>query len=120
MISYILLIICTSMYASAPIYKFDRPEQRQVFEDNLSQYRCLVCQNESLLDSQAPLAKDLRDEIYKQIIHGKSNKDIHDFLVSRYGNFIELSPTVNSHTSILWCLPVIAIIVWLVRALIFL
>lgn len=70
---------------------------------NLSQnLRCLVCQNETLADSQADLADDLRDEIREQMKAGKSDKEIIDFLTARYGQFILYKPQVTPTTYLLW------------------
>lgn len=64
--------------------------------------RCLVCQNSTLADSDAPLAEDLRKEIRTQMRAGKSDTEIVDYLVARYGNFVRYSPPVNSDTALLW------------------
>lgn len=110
----LLLLLVTSMLAK-PIYVFNSSEEKVRFAFNLKQYRCLVCQNESLFDSDAPLALDLRQEIYQQIIAGKSNTEINKFLVSRYGNFIELKPVFSQHNSMLWLLPLIILGLWCLR-----
>jgi cytochrome c-type biogenesis protein CcmH len=64
--------------------------------------RCLVCQNESLAGSHAELAQDLRREIRKMIAEGKSDKEILDFMVGRYGDFVRYSPPVKPTTWLLW------------------
>jgi len=64
--------------------------------------RCLVCQNESLAGSHAELAQDLRREIRKMIAEGKSDKEILDFMVGRYGDFVRYSPPVKPSTWLLW------------------
>jgi cytochrome c-type biogenesis protein CcmH len=64
--------------------------------------RCLVCQNETLADSRADLAEDLRDEIREQMKAGKSDKEIIDFLTARYGQFILYKPKVTPTTYLLW------------------
>ncbi|WP_341760619.1 cytochrome c-type biogenesis protein [Candidatus Endowatersipora endosymbiont of Watersipora subatra] len=69
------------------------------------QLRCVVCQNQSLYDSHAEIAVDLRNLVRKQIQYGKSNKQILSFLVSRYGEFILLKPVFGLHTMILWSSP---------------
>ena len=67
-----------------------------------SNLRCLVCQNESLASSHAELAEDLRREVREQIRAGKSDKEITDYLVSRYGDFVLYDPPVKSYTVLLW------------------
>jgi cytochrome c-type biogenesis protein CcmH len=64
--------------------------------------RCLVCQNESLASSHAELAEDLRREVREQIRAGKSDKEITDYLVARYGDFVLYKPPVKSYTVLLW------------------
>jgi len=72
------------------------------FKALISQLRCLVCQNESLADSDAELAHDLRREIYGMMDKGQTNKQIVDFLVARYGDFVLYNPPVEPRTWILW------------------
>ncbi len=64
--------------------------------------RCLVCQNQTLADSNADLAKDLRTEVEDQIRQGKSDQAIKDYLVARYGDFVLYKPQVKSETWLLW------------------
>jgi cytochrome c-type biogenesis protein CcmH len=64
--------------------------------------RCLVCQNSTLADSDAPLAEDLRNEIRTQMRAGKSDQEIVDYLVARYGDFVRYRPPMNNVTAILW------------------
>ena len=78
---------------------------------NLSQnLRCLVCQNETLADSQADLAEDLRGEIREQMKAGKSDKEIIDFLTARYGQFILYKPQVTPTTYLLWFGPFVLLL----------
>ena len=78
---------------------------------NLSkELRCLVCQNETLADSQADLAGDLRREIREQIKTGKSDKEIIEFLTARYGQFILYRPQVTPTTYLLWFGPFVLLI----------
>jgi cytochrome c-type biogenesis protein CcmH len=67
--------------------------------------RCMVCQNQSIEDSAAPLARDLRLIVREHIKAGESDQQIRDFLVSRYGEFVLLNPRVSAHTIVLWAVP---------------
>jgi cytochrome c-type biogenesis protein CcmH len=67
--------------------------------------RCLVCQNQTLADSNAPLAEDLRREIRELIAKGLSDKEITDYLVARYGDFVRYRPPLKSQTVLLWAGP---------------
>ena len=71
--------------------------------------RCMVCQNQSIDDSEAPLARDLRLLVRERIAAGDSNAQVLDFLVARYGEFVLLKPRLESHTLLLWLLPPLAL-----------
>ena len=73
--------------------------------------RCMVCQNQSLLDSDSELAKDLKNVIYKKLQEGESKKEIKDFLVKRYGEFILFRPLLNYANLMLWGSPIIFLLV---------
>lgn len=73
------------------------------------QLRCLVCQNESIEESTAGLARDLRALVRRHILRGDSNKQIIAFLVARYGNFVRLDPPIDPATWLLWGSPIVAI-----------
>jgi cytochrome c-type biogenesis protein CcmH len=71
--------------------------------------RCMVCQNQSIDDSEAPLARDLRLLVRERIAAGDSDAQVIDFLVARYGEFVLLKPRLNSHTWLLWFLTPLAL-----------
>jgi cytochrome c-type biogenesis protein CcmH len=73
--------------------------------------RCLVCQNESLASSHAELAEDLRREVREQMAQGKSDQEILDYLVARYGDFVLYEPPVKSYTLLLWFGPFVLLLV---------
>ena len=110
MMRYVLLV-CAALLAAAPIYAkqavpaIDDPvaEKRAVKLEE--QLRCLVCQNETIAASQADLAKDLRKEIREQIKAGKSDDQIKQFLVDRYGDFVLYKPPFMATTVLLWAGP---------------
>ena len=103
-----LLVMCgllsQSLYADA-IYPLDTPKQQAQFQGLLRELRCLVCQNQDLADSNAGLAKDLREEVYTHVKAGESDDEIVRYLTARYGDFILFKPPVKSITSILWLGP---------------
>jgi cytochrome c-type biogenesis protein CcmH len=87
-------------------------EQRMV---NLAQnLRCLVCQNESLASSRSDLAKDLRQEVREKMKQGMTDKEITDFLVSKYGDFVLFDPPMKSYTILLWYGPFALLLIGLV------
>jgi cytochrome c-type biogenesis protein CcmH len=78
---------------------------------NLSrELRCMVCQNQSIDDSDAPLARDLRLLVRERLKAGDSDTQILDFLVARYGDFVLLKPRFTSHTALLWLMPALVLI----------
>lgn len=99
-----------------PVYGIDSPDeslpnlqQEQRAERIGSQLRCLVCQNESIEDSSANLARDLRRIVRQHVKAGESDQQIMHWMVSRYGNFIRLSPPFTFTTALLWLMPFLAI-----------
>jgi cytochrome c-type biogenesis protein CcmH len=73
--------------------------------------RCMVCQNQSIDDSDAPLAKDLRVLVRERLTAGDSDNQVIDFLVARYGEFVLLKPRVSAHTLLLWLSPFAAVLI---------
>ncbi len=106
--------------ASAPL-EFDNAEQEQRFQSLTEELRCLVCQNQNLADSDAPLAQDLRQEIHDMLMAGRSDDEIRSFLVDRYGDFVLYRPALKGNTLALWLAPAILlligglVVVWSVR-----
>ena len=85
-----------------------------------SELRCLVCQNQSIADSDADLATDLKNEIRTMIQKGETDAQILDFMTARYGDFVRYNPPVKTNTLILWAAPAIFFAVGLVAFLIYL
>lgn len=84
----------------------DRAEEQR-FQNLTRQLRCLVCQNESLADSSADLAKDLREEVFEQMSQGKSDVEIKQYLTARYGDFVLYNPPLRRGTALLWFGPLL-------------
>lgn len=87
-----LLGISLSAMAATDIYQFETPEQEQRFRVLLDELRCPKCQNQSLADSDAGIAQDMRARVEIMIKEGKSNDEIVDYFVARYGNFVSYRP----------------------------
>ena len=88
--------------AGLEAFDFSGNVDEQRFKSLIVELRCLVCQNQSLADSDAELAHDLRREVYELMDEGKSDQEIADFLVARYGDFVLYDPPVKPETWILW------------------
>ncbi|MEX2352637.1 MAG: cytochrome c-type biogenesis protein, partial [Gammaproteobacteria bacterium] len=100
-ISLITVILIYSVRAEVPA-EFDDPQQQQRYQSMLAEIRCLVCQNQSLADSNADLAQDLRNEVHRMVAAGDSNQEIIDYLVTRYGDFVLYRPPLKTTTLLLW------------------
>jgi len=105
------IVLCLMMYASAPAFAVQPDEvlpdpALEARARALSQeLRCLVCQNQSIDDSDALLARDLRLLLRERLKNGDSDKQVLDFLVARYGEFVLLRPPLGWHTILLWITP---------------
>jgi cytochrome c-type biogenesis protein CcmH len=86
------------------------PAKESRARDLSRELRCMVCQNQSIDDSEAPLARDLRLLVRERIAAGDSDAQVIDFLVARYGEFVLLKPLLKSHTLLLWLLPPFALL----------
>jgi cytochrome c-type biogenesis protein CcmH len=92
-------------------FKFNSKAEEQHFKDLIEELRCLVCQNQSLADSDAELAHDLRAEVYDMIQAGKSDDEIVTFLVTRYGDFVLYNPPVKPSTYLIWFGPFVLMLI---------
>ena len=99
---FLLSFLTQSMAFPNAFYPLDTPKKEAQFQHLLRELRCLVCQNQDLADSNAGLAKDLRDEVYTLVKEGKSDDDLVHYLTARYGDFILFKPPVKAVTAMLW------------------
>jgi len=90
---------------------FESAEHEARYKDLTLELRCLVCQNQNLADSDAPLAQQLRGEIFDMLQDGKSNQEITGFMVDRYGDFVLYSPPIQGNTIALWALPMVVLLI---------
>lgn len=97
-------------------YDFESEVQRQRFKALVEELRCTVCQNQSLADSDAPLATDLRDEVFRMLQDNRSDQEIRNFMVERYGNYVLYRPPLAGHTLLLWGGPIALLLIGLIMA----
>ncbi|ELR65077.1 Cytochrome c heme lyase subunit CcmL [Photobacterium marinum] len=97
--------------AAIDVYEFETAEQEQVFHELTATLRCPKCQNNNIADSNAELAKDMRQKAYDMLSEGKSKDDVIDYMIARYGNFVTYDPPLMLSTMILWIAPVLFILV---------
>lgn len=103
----VCLTLQTVTATTVDLYPFDKPEQQNQFSALTNQIRCLICQNESIADSNAPIANDLRQKVYNLVKDGRTNEEIKNYLVERYGEFVLFKPQLNAQTFLLWGTPIL-------------
>jgi cytochrome c-type biogenesis protein CcmH len=102
----LLLAFASAALAIDTDKAFDDPELQARYEHIIEEVRCLKCQNQSIKDSNAFLAGDLRREIRRMLSEGKTDDEIYDFLVTRYGEFALYRPRMSGKTLFLWIAPI--------------
>ena len=111
-ISFMLLMAAFAASAACAVQPdeiMSDPAKETRARDLSRELRCMVCQNQSIDDSEAPLARDLRLLVRERIAAGDSDAQVIDFLVERYGEFVLLKPRLERHTLLLWLLPPLAL-----------
>jgi len=112
------LVVSGSSLAAIDTYQFDDEQTRERFYQLSDELRCPKCQNQSLGDSNSPIATDLRREVYRLLNEGKTDQQIKDYLVARYGEYILYRPELSGHTLMLWLAPLLLLVIGLVVVLI--
>lgn len=112
-----LFLMSSFALANVNVYDFSDKVQETRFNNLITDLRCPKCQNQNLADSDAPLAKDLKDRVYLMINDGRSDSEILTFMVDRYGDFVLYTPPVKPITWFLWFGP--AVILLLVLIIVF-
>lgn len=102
---FLLVSLSFPTLAAIEVFDFDTPAQEAQFQELSHTLRCPKCQNNSISDSNAELAKDLREKTYLMTKQGKSKQEIIDYMVARYGNFVTYNPPLTPSTAILWLAP---------------
>lgn len=112
---YVLILlfglVTTTAQARVEVHAFDNPEQEARYNQLIDELRCLVCQNQNLADSNAELAVDMRRKTYEMVREGHSKKEVADFMVERYGEFVLYRPPFNTNTLLLWIGPFVILVV---------
>ncbi|WP_185266154.1 cytochrome c-type biogenesis protein [Halopseudomonas xiamenensis] len=101
----LLVLLAPMALAAIDTYDFETEEQRKRFYAISSELRCPKCQNQNIADSDAPIATDLRREVHRMLGEGRSNREIVDFMVERYGEFVRYKPALTPATMVLWFAP---------------
>ena len=105
------MMLTVAASARVEVHNFDGPEQEARYNKLIAELRCLVCQNQNLADSNAELAVDLRRKTYEMVKQDKSEGEIVDFMVDRYGEFVLYRPRLSNSTLLLWAGPFIILMI---------
>jgi len=112
-----VFVVFSNALAVNPDEVLDDPVLEQRARELSTGIRCLVCQNQSIDDSDAQLARDLRILVREKLVEGLTDQQILEFLVARYGEFVLLKPRLSNQTIILWLLPIFALVIGAIFAL---
>lgn len=114
----LVLVMAAPARATTDVMPFRNEAQEQQFRQLTEQLRCPKCQNNSIADSNAMIATDMRRKVYDLMQEGKSRQEIIDYMVARYGNFVTYDPPLTPLTVLLWVLPLAAIVAggWIIVA----
>ncbi|STF83406.1 cytochrome C-type biogenesis protein [Escherichia coli] len=104
LLGVLMLMISGSALATIDVLQFKDEAQEQQFRQLTEELRCPKCQNNSIADSNSMIATDLRQKVYELMQEGKSKKEIVDYMVARYGNFVTYDPPLTPLTMLLWVL----------------
>ncbi|MFB2644545.1 heme lyase NrfEFG subunit NrfF [Shewanella bicestrii] len=115
----LLSMATTAMATPVDTYEFKSPENQKRGLSLAHELRCPQCQNQNLIDSNSPVARDLRLEVYKMVDEGKGDDEIIEFMTSRYGEFVLYKPKMETKTYILWLGPVGLLLLGLIIGFIF-
>jgi len=115
LILLLTLIMSASVLAQVPPTPeplvFENQQQEERFNELTLELRCTVCQNQALSDSDATLAHDLRRKVHEMLLMGKTNDEIKQYMVDRYGDFVLYRPPVQQNTYLLWLAPLVMLLI---------
>ena len=111
-VSFFILILFVSLPVNAnkDLYKFDDESTRIRYKEITKQLRCPKCQNQDIADSNSPISSDMRREVHRLLLDGKTDSEVVDFMVERFGEFVTYKPKIQSSTYLLWFGPWIFVI----------
>jgi len=107
----LFFIIFSAPSMAIEVYDFETNEQEALFQQLTKELRCLVCQNQNLADSDAGLAKDLKDQVAEFVKAGQDAETIKQYMVDRYGDFVTYDPPLNASTIFLWFSPLVVLLI---------
>lgn len=117
----VIWLVSAAANAAIDTYQFEDDKTRERFQQLAAELRCPKCQNQNIADSNAPIATDLRAKIHQMLVEERSDEEILDYMIARYGDFVLYQPRVENQTYLLWYGPVvllllgIVVVVWIGR-----
>ena len=105
LLAVLLLLPLLAQAAGIEVRQFDDPVTEQRYQELTASLRCPKCENQAIGDSDSPIAGDMRDRVYAQLQDGRSDKEILDFMVRRFGDYVLYNPRLEGRTLLLWGLP---------------
>lgn len=96
---------------SKDVYPLESDDQKERFQQLLNELRCPKCQNQNIADSDAPIAEDMRNEVYRMVQEGADEETVVDAMIERFGEFVHYKPAFDARTALLWLLPLIVVVV---------
>jgi cytochrome c-type biogenesis protein CcmH len=118
-IVFIFLLMLSGNIYAVDTRQLSDPNQQESYETLTKELRCLVCQNQTIADSNAELAADLRRQVYEMLQQGKSREEIIRFMTDRYGDFVLYKPPFKGKTGLLWIAPVVFLLIGLIAVFVF-
>ncbi|MDN3557544.1 cytochrome c-type biogenesis protein [Halomonas maura] len=107
----LILLPLLAQSASIEIRQFDDPVTERRYQELTATLRCPKCENQAIGDSDSPIAGDMRDRVYEQLQDGRSDKEILDFMVRRFGDYVLYNPRLEGRTLLLWGLPAALVLI---------
>ncbi len=117
LLTLLTMIMLSPAFAVIDTYQFNDAEQQQRFFILTNELRCPKCQNQSIADSNAPIAQDLRREVHRLLLDGADDQKIIAFMLDRYGDFVLYRPRLDSKTAILWFGPFVLLMLGVISVL---
>ncbi len=106
-----LVMLMATAQAAIDVYQFDNADKSERFKELTAELRCPKCQNQNIADSNAEIAKDLRNKLQEMLVANKSDEEIVKYMVDRYGDFVLYEPRVDPQTYLLWFGPVLLLLI---------
>ena len=105
LLSFIYSLSLLAFAVQIEFHTFENPQREKLYLDLIAELRCVKCQNQNLAESNAELAKDMREKTYAMIVEGKNREDVVNYMTARYGDFVLYKPPFKSKTLLLWIGP---------------